>query len=171
MDVWKGGFKIAAEWDKLNESEKANCRRALTEMIQTYSLWLLVTCLGSGVKDPERSWAMKMAEYMANREVHELGFLTPGHMMLTEGYKTITSPMVCLSAANSIALAIQATMNPANWFEDEDELIQSGPYKGHSHLYKRWAQVPLPPMTQWRQINKFIEDLDTGTKYYSRDYK
>jgi len=171
MDLWKGGFKLTAEWEKLNDSEKANVRRALTEMAQTYALWILCTCLGSGVKDPDRSWAMKFAEYMLHREVHELGFLTPGPMMLTEGYKTVTSPFVAASAANKLAQAMVTTINPANWFPEDDELIKSGRYEGHSYLYKRWAELPLPPFTQLRQIEKFMDDLDTGTKYYSKDYK
>lgn len=170
-DLYKAGFKITAEWDKLNDSEKANIRRALTEMGQTSSLWLLSLALGSGVKDPDRAWGLKFAEYMLHREIHELGFLTPGPMMLTEGYKTITSPFVAASAANDLAQALLTTAWPGNWFPEEDELIQSGVYKGHSHIYKRWAQLPLPPMTQLRQIDKFVDDLDTGTKYYSRDYK
>ena len=164
-------YKIVSQWDSLSKEDKANCRRALTEIAQTYALWLLLWALGSGVKDPDRCWAAKFAEYMLNREVHELGFLTPGPLMFTEGYKTITSPMVVLSAANSLAQAMLTSINPGNWFPDDDELIQSGPYKGHSHLYKRWAQLPLPPFTQFRQIDKFLEDLDTGTKYYARDYK
>lgn len=170
-DVWKSGFKISSEWDKLNDSEKANVRRALTEIAQTFSLWLLCTCLGSGVKDPDRSWAMKFAEYMLHREVHELGFLTPGPMMLTEGYKTVTSPFVAASAANKLSQAMLTTINPVNWFPDDDELIKSGRYEGHSYLYKRWAELPLPPFTQFRQIEKFVDDLDTGTKYYAKDYK
>lgn len=170
-DLWKGGFKITAEWEKLNDSEKANVRRAITELAQTYALWLLCTCLGSGVKDPDRSWAMKFVEYMLHREVHELGFLTPGPMMLTEGYKTVTSPFVAASAANKLAQAMLTTINPANWFPDDDELIKSGRYEGHSYLYKRWMELPLPPFTQFRQIEKFVDDLDTGTKYYAKDYK
>lgn len=170
-DLWKGGFKLSTEWEKLSDSEKANVRRALTEMAQTYALWILCTCLGSGIKDPDRSWAMQFAEYMLHREVHELGFLTPGPMMLTEGYKTVTSPFVAASAANKLAQAMLTTINPANWFPDDDELIQSGVYKGHSYLYKRWAELPLPPFTQIRQIDKFVDDLDTGTKYYAKDYK
>ena len=108
---------------------------------------------------------------MANRELHELGFLTPGPFMLTEGYKTVTSPFVAASAANKLAQAVQVTVNPWNWFPDDDELIQSGRYEGHSHIYKRWAELPLPPFTQFKQIDKLIEDLDESTKYYSRDYK
>ena len=170
-DLWKSSFKITAEWDKLNDSEKANVRRALTEMAQTYSLWMIVTLLGSGIKDPDRSWGMKFAEYMLHREVHELGFLTPGPMMLTEGYKTVTSPFVAASAANKLAQAMLTTINPAQWFPDDSELIKSGNYQGHSYLYKRWAELPLPPFTQFRQIEKLLDDLDTGVKYYSQDYK
>lgn len=170
-DLWKSGFKITAEWDKLNNSEKANIRRAITEIAQTYALWLLVGFMGSGIKDPDRSWFAKFAEYMLNREVHELGFLTPGPFMLTEGYKTVTSPFVAASAANKLSQAILTTMNPFNWFPDDDDLIKSGRYEGHSYIYKRWAELPLPPFTQIRQIEKFVDDLDTGTKFYAKDYK
>lgn len=170
-DVWKAGFKIPAEWDKLNDSEKANVRRAMAEISQTAFFWILVHALGGAVKDPDRSWAAKFAEYMANRELHELGFLTPSPLMLTEGYKTVTSPFVMASAANKVAQAVLTTTNPFNWFPDDDELIKSGRYEGHSYIYKRWMEVPLPPMTQWRQIEKFVDELDTGTKYYSKDYK
>ena len=171
MDLWKSGFKITAEWEKLSDSEKANVRRALTEMAQTYAIWLLVTMLGSGVKDPDRIWAAKFAEYMLHREVHELGFLTPGPMMLTEGYKTVTSPFVAASAANKLSQALVTTINPATWLYYDDNIIKSGRYEGHSYLYKRWAELPLPPFTQLRQIDKFFDDLDTGTKYYAKDYK
>jgi hypothetical protein len=92
-------------------------------------------------------------------------------MMLTEGYKTVTSPFVAASAANKLAQAMVTTINPANWFPDDDELIKSGRYEGHSYLYKRWAELPLPPFTQFKQIDKFVDDLDTGTKYYAKDYK
>ena len=171
VDLWKSGFKFSSEWDKLNSSEKANVRRAVAEISQTAFLWILVHALGGAVKDPDRSWAAKFAEYMANRELHELGFLTPGPFMLTEGYKTITSPFVAASAADKVAQAMLTTLNPYNWFPDDDELIQSGRYQGHSYIYKRWAELPLPPMTQIKQIEKFVDDLDTGTKYYAKDYK
>jgi hypothetical protein len=92
-------------------------------------------------------------------------------MMLTEGYKTVTSSFVAASAANKLAQAMVTTINPANWFPDDDELIKSGRYEGHSYLYKRWAELPLPPFTQLKQIEKFMDDLDTGTKYYAKDYK
>lgn len=170
-DAWKAGFKITQEWDNLSKEEKANCKRAFTEIMQTVILWGIVGFLGRGTKDPDRTWAAKFLEYMANRELHEVGFLTPGPLMLTEGYKTVTSPVVSLSAANKVAQAVLTTVNPFNWFPGEDDLIKSGRYEGHSYIYKRWMELPLPPMTQLRQMDKFFDELDTGTKYYSKDYK
>ena len=170
-DAWKAGFKITQEWDSLSKEEKANCKRAFTEIMQTVILWGIVGFLGRGTKDPDRAWAAKFLEYIANRELHEVGFLTPGPLMLTEGYKTVTSPVVSLSAANKVAQAVLTTVNPFNWFPGEDDLIKSGRYEGHSYIYKRWMELPLPPMTQLRQMDKFFDELDTGTKYYSKDYK
>jgi hypothetical protein len=170
-DAHFSAFKIASEFDKLNDHQKRNIYRAIAEISQTAFFWIMVHVLGGAAKDPDRVWAIKFAEYMANRELHELGFLTPSPLMLTEGYKTITSPFVAASAANKVAQALLTTMNPFNWFPDDDELIKSGRYEGHSYIYKRWAELPLPPMTQLRHIDKLLEDLDEGTKYYSRDYK
>ncbi len=171
-DIWQSGFKIAASWDKLSKTEKANVSRAITEMAQFWSLYMLVTFLGTGNDDPDRTWATKFAEYMANREVHELGFLTPGPTMFTEGYKTITSPFVTLSAANKVAQAIVAAATPANWFPDDEDLIKSGAYKGHSHLYKRFVELPIAPFTQWKQIEKLsFEGLKESVKYYGQDYR
>jgi len=172
-DIWKSGFKIAAEWKRLKENpeEFQNVCRALTEIVQTYSLWVIMRLIGSGVNDPDRGWGAQFLEWLLNREVHELGFLTPGPMMLTEGIKTIQSPAAILSSTKSVAQAMLTTMWPGNWFPDDDELIQSGRYEGHSYIYKRWAELPLPPFTQFRQIEKFMDGLDDATKFYARDYK
>lgn len=173
VDVWKSGFKIGAEWDKLKENpeEFANVKRGLTEMAQTYALWLIMWALGSGVKDPDRCWALKFAEYLLHREIHELGFLTPGPMMATEGLKTVQSPAVVVSSAAKFAQAILTTMWPGNWFPDDSELIKSGRYEGHSYIYKRWAELPLPVISWVRQVDKFTEGIDDATKFYSKDYK
>ena len=170
-DVWKGEFKIKAEWDKLSNTEKANVKRALVEITQAWAVWLLASAISSGVKDPDRIWALKFAEYMVNREAHELGFLAAGPTMISEGVKTIQSPVVAASAANKVAQFITTTSNPLNWFPDEDRLVKSGKYEGHGYIYKRFVELPLPFVQQWRQVEKFVDDLDTGTKFYSKDYK
>jgi hypothetical protein len=92
-------------------------------------------------------------------------------MMATEGLKTIQSPAVVLSTTKLFAQAIVTTMWPGNWIPDEDNLVKSGKYEGHTYIYKRWAELPIPPFAQFRQINKFIDDLDVSRRYYARDYR
>ena len=170
-DMWKFGFKYAMENDKLTKMEKANVRRALTEMLQAYSVWLLASFVAGGDKDPDRVWALKLAEYMLHRESHELGFLAAGPTMISEGLKTLQSPFVTISAANKFAQAILTTANPFNWFPDDDDLIKSGRYEGHGYIYKRLAELPIYGVAQWRQIDKLVEDLDASSLFYTRDYR
>jgi hypothetical protein len=91
--------------------------------------------------------------------------------MISEGLKTLQSPFVTISAANKIAQCILTTINPFNWFPDDDELIKSGRYEGHSHIYKRWADLPIIGIAQWKQIEKLTEDLDASSLFYTRDYR
>lgn len=170
-DIWKSGFKITSEWNNLSKSEKQNVIRAFTEIVQATCVWLLATGLASGAKDPDKIWAMKLAEYLAYREAHELGFLAAGPTMLSEGLQTLNDPFVVASATSKVAQVILTTVNPLNWNMDEDHLIQTGKYKGHSYIYKRWMELPLPFLSQWDQIDKFAEDLDAAGLYYKRGYK
>lgn len=170
-DIWKSGFKMGAEWDKLSKSEQANCIRALTEIAQAWGLWMLSSFLAGGEKDPDRIWAMKFAEYMLHREAHELGFLAAGPTMVSEGLKTLQSPFVAISAANKVSQFILTTANPLNWFPDDDDLIKSGRYEGHGHIYKRFMELPVTGIAQWNQLDKLIEDLDASSLFYTRDYR
>ena len=170
-DIWKSGFQITAEWHKLTTDDKRNLARATTEIIQASMVWLLATGLASKHKDPDKIWAMKLAEYLAYREAHELGFLAAGPTMLSEGLQTLNDPFVVASATSKIAQVLLTTLNPMNWSMDDEDMIQTGKYKGHSYIYKRWMELPLPFISQWDQIDKFAEDLDTAGLYYKRGYK
>lgn len=170
-DLWKAGFKINAVRDSLTKEDKANLRRAMVEIIQASAVWILASAVGSKAKDPDRLWAVKFAEYMLHREAHELGFLAAGPTMISEGIKTISDPFVVASAASKVAQVLVTTSNPFNWFPEEDDLLKSGPYEGHSYLYKRWMELPLPGLTQWKQIDKFLDDTDNAGLFYRRGYR
>ena len=132
---------------------------------------MLSSFLAGGEKDPDRIWAMKFAEYMLHREAHELGFLAAGPTMVSEGLKTLQSPFVAISAANKVSQFILTTANPLNWFPDDDDLIKSGRYEGHGHIYKRFMELPVTGIAQWNQLDKLIEDLDASSLFYTRDYR
>ena len=166
-DARKASFNVFKEWDNLNDEEKANVRRATTELLQITALWVLLQCLSSGAKDPDKCWAAKFAEYMLNREVHELGFLAPTPLMAQEVIKTVQSPFAMASALGDVAHIGVVAMNPQNWVEE----VQSGSYKGHTRVTAAILKAPIPPITYYKQIHKIMDDLDAGTRFYAKDFR
>lgn len=147
----------------MSDHEKANIRRAFTEMIQCFAVWCLAN-LVEWPDDKDRPWAMKLAEYSSKRLTHELGNLTPSNIMVNEMLKTVKSPAAFLSLIGDLSLFIGTCIDPRDWTNE----IQSGPYKGMSNWEKRFTRLPFPGFTQYRQVNKFVGEIDTSLQYYAR---
>lgn len=162
-ELVRGKFQIASQWNNMSDHEKANVKRALTEMIQCFAVW----CLANIVEWPDdknRPWAMKLAEYSSKRLTHELGNLTPSTIMVNEMLKTVKSPAASLSLVGDLTRLVGSSIDPRDWTNE----IQSGPYKGMSTWEKNLLKAPIPGVTQYRQVNKFIDDIDTSLQYYAR---
>jgi len=115
--------------------------------------------------DKNRPWALKFAEYMAQREKHELGMLVPSSIFIQEILKTVKSPAACLTTIQNLANLVDSLVfSPEDWVDE----IQSGPYKGYSTLEKNFMKAPLPFISWYRQIEKFSGDLDTSINFYAR---
>lgn len=162
-ELRRGKIQIATQWNNMSDHERANVKRAVTEMIQCFAVW----CLANIVEwpdDKDRPWAMKLAEYSSKRLTHELGNLTPSLLMTNEMLKTVKSPAASLSLVNDLLNLVGSTIDPRDWTNE----IQSGPYKGMSTFEKNLLKAPIPGVTQYRQVNKFIDDIDTSLQYYAR---
>lgn len=166
-DVRRAEYNIISQWDSMTFEEKANVRRAVTELLQITSLFVLLQFISGGDKDPDRCWAAKFAEYMLNREVHELGFLAPTPLMASEAIKTVQSPFVVASALGDMAKVINVALVPRNWVDE----VESGAYKGRTRVSAALLKAPIPPITYIKQINKIWEDLDAGTRFYAKDFR
>lgn len=166
-NLFHAQYEMSSKWSELSDAEKANCKRAVCEILQFTSLWIISLMFAGGEGDKKRPWAIKFAEYMVHREIHELGFLTPGPTMVTEGAKTLSSPSVLVSAIGQVGKLINTVLRPDNWTNE----IESGNYEGHNNVYKQFMQCPVTPIIQIRSINKMFDGLDDGTKYYMKDYK
>ena len=103
---------------------------------------------------------------MAQRETHELGGLTPSPTFLQETLKTVKQPSAALGTLQNAINLTTSLLDPTDWTDE----INSGPYKGMSTLEKNFIKAPLPLVPQYRQIDKFIGDLDTSIGYYARPY-
>ena len=167
-ELLRGQFQLGAlkeEINNLSDHEKANLKRCRTELVQLLAVWACANLI-KWPDDKERPWAVKFAEYMAQRMSHELGNLAPTPMFINENLKTLKTPIASLSAVQNMQNFVMSLANPADW---NDEL-QTGPYKDHSTLYKNFMKAPIPGVAQYKMIDRFTDDLDTGIAYYVRSY-
>ena len=165
LELKRGKVQIGMLSEQLTDEEKSNINRAIFELFQFFCVWGLVNFV-NWPDDKNRPWALKLSEYMAHRMSHELGGLTPTLSMVTETLKTVKTPMASLTWIENITNLVGSLMDPRDYVNE----IQSGPYKGLTTLEKNFIKAPLPGVAQYRQIDKFIGELDTSIMYYVRPY-
>lgn len=147
-ELKEGQFALAANWNNLTDTEKANIKRAATEVGHFLTI-AMVLGLIEWPDDKNRPWLIKMAEYQARRLYTELGSMVPGPQVLREGLKIIKSPAAGVNTLES-ALDLLGLMNPYNyeWFAGEEALLQSGRYKGQSKATRLFYESPIIPMNK-----------------------
>ena len=164
-ELVRGKVQLSAALDGLNEHQKSNVFRAITEMLQVFVLWALVNFI-EWPDDKNRSWTIKMAEYTCRRLLHEVGGLAPTLLMPEELLKTMKTPMASISCLDATLDLVGSVIDPRDWTNE----INSGPYKGMSTLEKHLYKAPIPILTHYRQADRFLEDVDNSIQYYVRSY-
>ncbi len=164
----RGGFQFKANFDNMTTEEQSNVKRAIFELFQFMCVLALVK-LVNWPDDKDRPWAMKLAEYVAKRELHELGGLTPSVIpgtlyMPQEILKTVKTPIPSITFASDLFTLANSLVTPSDYMNE----IKSGPYKGLSNVEKNIIKAPIPGLAQVRQISKFTKDIDDSIMYYMR---
>ena len=85
-----GQHNYAASWNSLHDTEKANIKKAGTEMAVFFALSLALRLLGNW-KDRE-TWAGRMAQYHLRRLHLEIGTSFWPPMLITDGMTILQSP-------------------------------------------------------------------------------
>lgn len=147
-ELREGQFAIGANWKNLSKTEKANIKRAATEVGH---FLILVAFLGlmDWNDNKDRPWLEKMLEYQVRRLYTEIGVQIPGSQMLNEGLKILNSPAAGINTLESL-INIIGILNPNNYevFGGEDAILKSGRFKGDSRATKLWFESPLIPMNK-----------------------
>lgn len=164
-ELIRGQVQLSAQWENMSEHERANVRRAITEIVQFMAVWALANWV-EWDDDKNRPWAVKLAEYTTKRLAHELGGLTPSTVMPQELLKTVKTPMASISTVQNAFNLFNSIITPSDYIDE----IQSGPYKGMSTLEKNILKAPLWGITHYRQIDRFVDEIDTSIQYYARPY-
>jgi hypothetical protein len=141
-DLRETQFNLAARWDELTNTEKANIRRAITEVGHFLAVMAVIGLI-EWSDDEERPWLVRMIEYQARRLYTELGALIPGESMISEGLKILKSPAAGINTIEDL-LNLTKLLNPWNYADE----IQSGRYEGHSTAYKSFFESPIIPMNK-----------------------
>lgn len=142
-DLRETQFNLAARWEELNPTEKANIKRALTEVGHFLAVAAIIGLIEWDDDDKDRYWLIRMTEYQARRLYTELGAMIPSQYMVTEGLKIIKSPAAGINTIEN-ALDLIKLLNPWNYTDE----LQSGRYKGHSPAYKSFFESPIIPMNR-----------------------
>jgi len=127
-------------YNELNETEKANMKRAITETAQWLALCTVLSLMNMGPKDKKRIWAARAAEYFATRLKTDVGSLTPTPGMVGDLWKIMKSPAAGMETMQNLGGMLNAVY-PVSWFQ----MMHSGRFKGHSLAYKALMQSPFIP--------------------------
>ena len=130
-------LEIGTRWKQLDERQKANVKRALTETTQFFALVLANNYMWLDDDKKDFGWFKNMLYYQSVRLQSELAALTPLSVigskdnMVTEALRIFKNPMAALSPTSDAVKLTQLLM-PSTY----TKILKSGPYKGHS---KAWA--------------------------------
>lgn len=158
-DLRETQFNLAARWNELTPTEKANIGRALTETGHFLAVMAIIGLI-EWSDDKDRPWLVRMAEYQARRLYSELGTMIPGKSMITEGLRIIKSPAAGINTIEDM-LDLTKLLNPWNYMDE----LQSGRYEGHSTAYKSFFESPIIPMN--RTIYRGLHP-ETGIPFFKQ---
>jgi len=146
QDMRQAQFDIASRWEEMTQTEKANVKRALTEVAHFLAVTAAIGLI-EWSDDKDRPWLVRMVEYQLRRLYTELGAMLPGPPMLNEGFKLLQSPAAGVNTLQK-AVDLVGIMNPFNYetFNGEEALIKGGQFEGYSKAQRVLLRSPLVPM-------------------------
>ena len=146
QDMRQAQFDIASRWKEMTQTEKANVKRALTEVAHFLAVTAAIGLI-EWSDDRDRPWLVRMVEYQLRRLYTELGAMLPGPPMLNEGFKLLQSPAAGVNTLQK-AVDLVGIMNPFNYetFNGEEALIKGGQFEGYSKAQRILLRSPLVPM-------------------------
>lgn len=136
-------------WNSLSKYEKNNLKKAVTEIASLVALVILCALL-SGADWDDDEWAKRHVYYFAQRLKLEATFPY-----------SINSAMDILISPSATISQLQRYTRLAQSIGRGDEILQSGPYAGHSVLYANLMRaLPVYP-----QVYDFINIDDDNHRF------
>lgn len=154
-------FRAQSQWSNLDDMQKANVKRAHTEMMTYIALMLLGFALGEP-EDHKRDFWRRFFIYQNKRLMLDIEASTPGIYIISSGLTILQSPMASVNTLNAWLYAFYGLTNG-----DLTTKIKSGPYKGWYKYWKNMLQYNVPFWKDIEQMKRMDED-DTIFKVFER---
>ena len=150
-DIFRFQRESMLHWNEMNTMQKANVRRALSELTVLSSLLTLSFALGEPDDHKKEFW-MRMWIYQTKRAITDVKGSTPLGIPL-EMNTLINSPVAASNVVNSF-------LYPFVGINDINEKIKSGKHKGENRYWRNVAKYTVPFYGQIEQLNEM--DTDSG---------
>lgn len=150
-DIFRFQRESMLHWNEMNSMQKANVRRALSELIVLSSLLTLSFALGEPDDHKKEFW-MRMWIYQTKRAITDVRGSTPLGIPL-EMNTLINSPVAASNVVNSF-------LYPFVGINDINEEIKSGKHKGENRYFRNIKKYLIPFYGQIEQLNEM--DTDNG---------
>lgn len=147
-DISRAKFDLATNWDSLSTHEKANIKRALSELGMFATLAALIAMIGPE-KDKKGKWGERMVVYQLKRMQLETGASIPWFSAIENAWTILQSPAAAINGFSGLLNVVQFW----NMFNE----IESGRYKGWSEWERDFTQA-IPITGQIRKVMDLSEE-------------
>lgn len=144
--IKNGEFVFSQEWGNLTDHQKANVRRAITEVSLLATLAIINWIMGApSDKKNKNSWFRRMFLYQIMRSKLEISAFTPSLSMFSNIHSLFKNPFPFLKPYGNLL----GILNIFNMFDE----VKTGRYKG----YSKWNRDLLELMPAYNNIDRFIK--------------
>ena len=160
---------ILLNWNKMNEYEQSNIKRALGELATVTGLWAACALYGKlpprEYEDDERGKIMKWWDQTLFSQMlrlrTEIGSQAPTPMLVDEAMHILKSPFAAIGPLQNTINTFQLLL-PSNYVTE----IKSGRYRGHKKAYKYFRELPI--ISMFKKVDNFV-DPSPLISYYKND--
>ncbi len=150
-DIFNFQRESMLHWNEMNSMQKANVRRALSELTVLSSLLTLSFALGEPDEHKKEFW-MRMWIYQTKRAITDINGSTPWGIPM-EMNTLINSPIAASNVVNSFIYLFAG-------IGDINETIKSGKHKGENRYFRNIKKYLIPFYGQIEQLGEM--DTDNG---------
>lgn len=148
-------MRAQTQWSNLDDMQRANVKRAHTELMMLLALYGLNFALGEP-DEHKKEWWRRWWMYQTKRLILDTEASMPHPAMAKSFLTMLQSPMAGVTVANSLLYAIYG-------IGDITEEIKSGPHKGENRYWRTLKKNTLPFIKDIEQM----QEMDTSDALFT----